>query len=120
MSITSERREALRERQRWESQHWREIRDEKAATHVKECMGGKQLRPADSEPRSLASEYLTVEELADELRVCRTTLDRWHRLRVGPPRIKISGGYVRYRRSAVEEWLKDHEQAGVRDSPLAP
>lgn len=56
----------------------------------------------------LRTELLTVDELACELRVNRRTLDRWHRLRIGPPRVRVAG-LVRYRRVAVEEWLKKRE-----------
>jgi hypothetical protein len=47
------------------------------------------------------------------LGVSPRTLDRWHLLRIGPPRIKI-GNVVRYRASALCAWLRDQEQAGPR------
>jgi predicted DNA-binding transcriptional regulator AlpA len=57
---------------------------------------------------NLRTELLTAEELAAELRIHRRTLDRWVRLRLGPPRVKV-GKVVRYRRGAIAEWLMKRE-----------
>jgi predicted DNA-binding transcriptional regulator AlpA len=53
--------------------------------------------------------YLTPEELADQLQICKRTLDRWHAARRGPPRIEI-GRRPMYRREAVEQWLIKRER----------
>jgi excisionase family DNA binding protein len=53
--------------------------------------------------------YLTVAELADQLQICKRTLDRWHAARRGPPRVEI-GRRPLYRRQAVEEWLIANEK----------
>jgi hypothetical protein len=53
--------------------------------------------------------YLTPEELADQLQICKRTLDRWHAARRGPPRVDI-GRRPMYRREAVEQWLIKREQ----------
>jgi hypothetical protein len=42
------------------------------------------------------------------LEVSPRTLDRWHLLREGPPRIRY-GRMVRYRLSAIVDWLNAHE-----------
>jgi phage terminase Nu1 subunit (DNA packaging protein) len=39
------------------------------------------------------------------------TLDRWHTLKLGPPRIKI-GNHVMYRTAAGIEWLRQNESGG--------
>ena len=53
--------------------------------------------------------FLSVEQVSELLTVSRRTLCRWHRLRRGPPRIKI-GRKVFYRRSSVYAWLNSVEQ----------
>jgi hypothetical protein len=57
----------------------------------------------------LLSEYLTPEELAGELGICKRTLDRWHATRSGPPRVTV-GRRPMYRREAVAQWLRKREQ----------
>jgi hypothetical protein len=64
---------------------------------------------------SLLSEYLTKAQLAKELRKSERTLDRWHNLRIGPPRV-IIGRTVLYRIDAVLDWLKSRERSEVRAS----
>lgn len=59
---------------------------------------------------NILDDYLTVTECAAELRIDKRTLERWHRLREAPPRVKI-GKRVYYRREAVAEWLRSCEQA---------
>jgi predicted DNA-binding transcriptional regulator AlpA len=46
--------------------------------------------------------------LAAFLGVSDRTVDRWHLLRTGPPRIKV-GNKVLYRASAVLDWLRRNE-----------
>ena len=40
------------------------------------------------------------------LRVSPDTLDRWARRGLGPPRIKLPGGLIRYSRTALVEFLR--------------
>ena len=56
----------------------------------------------------ILADYLTRPELAKELQKSERTLDRWHQLRVGPPRSRI-GNLVIYRRNALHEWLRKQE-----------
>lgn len=58
--------------------------------------------------RPLLEGYLTANELAAELGVTRRTLQRWERLRIGPPYTK-AGGAALYRVEAVRQWLRDCE-----------
>src|SRR6266480_641252 len=44
------------------------------------------------------------------------TLDRWHRLGFGPPRIRYAG-QIRYRLSSLARWVLSHET--VPQSPAA-
>lgn len=58
-------------------------------------------------PRIL-SEYLTVEQLAQELGVCSRTVDRWRSLGEGPPTTAV-GRKRLFRREAVANWLSAKE-----------
>lgn len=60
------------------------------------------------------SELLTPRELAKMLRIAERTVERWRESQVqsGPPFVQV-GGVVRYRRSDVEQWLKEGEQPMV-------
>lgn len=57
---------------------------------------------------SITDEFLTGEAAALALGISHRTLYRWHRLRKGPPQIKI-GRKVYYRADAMREWLRDLE-----------
>jgi hypothetical protein len=59
----------------------------------------------------ILSEFLTKEELATELGRNPRTLDRWHVLRLGPPRTRV-GRKVLYRRASVRNWLLAQEHHG--------
>jgi hypothetical protein len=59
-----------------------------------------------SEP--LLSEYFTQAEAATELKVSERTLDRWQRLRAGPPITRL-GRRILYRRSSLQAWLLARE-----------
>jgi excisionase family DNA binding protein len=56
----------------------------------------------DSDP----GELLTLEQVAAELKVSREALYRWRRRGTGPPSIRLPGGAVRIRRSALTGWLR--------------
>ena len=61
-------------------------------------------------------ELVDRQEAANLLGVSPRTLDRWHLLRVGPPRIALGGHKVRYRVGALRAWLESQEFAGPRMS----
>ncbi len=52
---------------------------------------------------------LTIEEVTAELRVSRAAFYRWRRQRAGPPAVRLPGGGVRVRRSALAAWLRQLE-----------
>ena len=62
---------------------------------------------------NLLTGYLPRSEAATELAVSSRTLDRWHRLRIGPPRTQI-GGRIYYGVDDVRDWLKAQRE----DTPL--
>ncbi|WP_407352034.1 helix-turn-helix transcriptional regulator [Luteimonas sp. R10] len=55
---------------------------------------------------NLLSDKLTTRELATKLKRSPETLERWRRLRSGPPFLRVQGR-VLYDRSQVEKWLQD-------------
>lgn len=63
---------------------------------------------------TLLNDKLTTAELAAELKRTAHTLERWRRLRVGPPFLRVQGR-VLYDRKTVEAWLQDQQvQAGAK------
>lgn len=53
-------------------------------------------------------EYLTKQQLCEAIPggpVSERTVDRWHTLRVGPPRVKV-GRKVLYSKQGVRRWLE--------------
>ena len=60
-------------------------------------------------------ELLTIGEVITVLRVSRATFAWWRRLGAGPAWLRLPGGGVRVRRSALDAWLRgnrhdDHEE----------
>jgi hypothetical protein len=60
-------------------------------------------------------EYQTRRQFADELGISERTADRWHALRIGPPRVKI-GRLILYPKAGKREWLASHASAPVRSA----
>ena len=65
-----------------------------------------------TQAETILAEYLTPNEAAGALRVCRRTLDRWLALREGPPVTRI-GKKVMYRKTSIEKWLTRNEQVAA-------
>ncbi len=66
--------------------------------------------PAPKPHTHLLGGYVSEAECADEINKSRRTLQRWHRLGIGPPRTLV-GKTIMYRRGAVRDWLLAQEQA---------
>ena len=60
------------------------------------------------------ADYLTVNEVAEMIRVSTPTLARWRAADPvqGPPFVKIEGS-VRYPREAVQKWLEERTLGGT-------
>jgi excisionase family DNA binding protein len=58
-------------------------------------------------------ELKTPEEVADFLRVPKTTLYRWRLVGEGPPAIKV-GKHLRYRSSDLDAWTRSLEATAAR------
>ena len=66
------------------------------------------------EPTGLVLDgFLRREQLAEQLEKSERTLDRWHALRIGPPRICI-GRTIFYDIRSVRAWLSSREQRTFR------
>lgn len=57
---------------------------------------------------SVLSEWMSRDDLAEQLGVKVDTLRRWDARRLGPPHVKL-GQRVMYRREAVRLWLVSRE-----------
>ena len=60
---------------------------------------------------------LTIEEVIAELRVSRAAFYRWRRRGTGPAEVRLPGGGVRIRRSALQAWLRRLEHPRQEDTP---
>jgi excisionase family DNA binding protein len=58
--------------------------------------------------KGLDDELLTLQEVAGVLKVPVTTLRKWRTSGTGPTGFRV-GKYVRFRRSAVEQFVSDQE-----------
>lgn len=71
--------------------------------------------PSLSQPSALSPNpvildgFLRKEELAQRLGVSARTIDRWHTLRCGPPRVSI-GRTILYNLDSVRRWLQSRER----------
>ena len=72
----------------------------------------RKAKPVDGTLDDGLVDLTTKEQAAEILGVSPRTLDRWHRLQMGPPRINI-GRQVRYRPSTIKRWLVERENAGA-------
>jgi predicted DNA-binding transcriptional regulator AlpA len=61
-------------------------------------------------------EILNEREVADWLGLSEPTLFRHRRDGTGPKFIQLSARRVAYRRSAIEEWLKERERQSLSSS----
>jgi excisionase family DNA binding protein len=56
--------------------------------------------------RSHDDQWLTVEQVCEELQVSRRTFDRWRARRSGPRCVRLGGnGPVRIKRCWLEDWI---------------
>ena len=71
-------------------------------------------RPAGA-PSAGGDEWMTTDELAEELKVPVPTVRAWRHNGSGPEGVRL-GRHVRYRRSTVVEWIAANERAQRRIS----
>jgi predicted DNA-binding transcriptional regulator AlpA len=70
---------------------------------------GRPPATPDAAPGTPGDPLLTIKEVTTELRVSRAAFYCWRRQRVGPPVVRLPGGGVRVRRSALTAWLRQLE-----------
>ena len=76
----------------------------------KEAGGDDTASAPSSPPRAhLLEGYDTEAECARGINKSPRTLQRWHRLGIGPPRTLI-GKTIAYRRDGVRDWLLEQER----------
>jgi len=63
----------------------------------------------EDKPDTLLADWISREDLAEELSVKPDTLARWEARREGPPCMRL-GRKVYYRQSSVRAWLLSREQ----------
>jgi excisionase family DNA binding protein len=80
--------------------------------------GRSHASPAD-DPGTADDPLLTIEEVIAELRVSRAAFYRWRRQGVGPAVVRLPGGGVRVRRSALSQWLRRLEEATTAEEQRA-
>jgi len=68
----------------------------------------------DGAPGTADDPLLTIDEVIAELRVSRAAFYRWRRQGAGPPTVRLPGGGVRVRRSALTAWLRRLEQEDMQ------
>jgi excisionase family DNA binding protein len=71
---------------------------------------GRPPATPDGEPGTPDDPLLTIDEVTAELRVSRAAFYRWRRQGAGPAAVRLPGGGVRVRRSALSAWLRRLEE----------
>ncbi len=71
---------------------------------------GRPAATPDGAPGTADDPLLTIDEVIAELRVSRAAFYRWRRQGAGPPTVRLPGGGVRVRRSALTAWLRRLEE----------
>jgi len=71
---------------------------------------GRPAATPPDDPGTPGDPLLTIEEVTAELRVSRAAFYRWRARGNGPPAVRLPGGGVRVRRSALTAWLRQLEQ----------
>jgi excisionase family DNA binding protein len=57
-------------------------------------------------------DMLSKRQLAEALNVSARTIERWRSRGNGPPAIRLPGGQLRWKWSAVQAWLASKDEGG--------
>jgi excisionase family DNA binding protein len=71
---------------------------------------GRPAATPAADPGTGDDPLMTIEEVTAELRVSRAAFYRWRRQGAGPALVRLPGGTVRVRRSALTAWLRRLEE----------
>jgi predicted DNA-binding transcriptional regulator AlpA len=91
-----------------------------SAADFRDSAGGHRPGPRarscrTSSPAGPGDPLLTIDEVIAELRVSRAAFYRWRRQGAGPAVVRLPGGGVRVRRSALAAWLRRLEEQDTQD-----
>lgn len=59
------------------------------------------------------SRLLTVDEVCTELRIARSTWEKWRQKDAGPKVVKLPNGQLRIRRDWLEAWINEQPPTSV-------
>ncbi len=59
------------------------------------------------------SRWLTVDEVCTELRIARSTWEKWRQKNAGPKVVKLPNGQLRIRRDWLDAWINERLPIGV-------
>ncbi len=59
------------------------------------------------------SRWLTVDEVCTELRIARSTWEKWRQKNAGPQVVKLPNGQLRIRRDWLDAWINERLPIGV-------
>ncbi len=59
------------------------------------------------------SRWLTVDEVCTELRIARSTWEKWRQKNAGPKVVKLPNGQLRIRRDWLDAWINEKLPIGV-------
>lgn len=59
------------------------------------------------------SRWLTVDEVCTELRIARSTWEKWRQKNAGPRVVKLPNGQLRIRRDWLDAWINEQLPTSV-------
>ncbi len=59
------------------------------------------------------SRWLTVDEVCTELRIARSTWEKWRQKDAGPKVVKLPNGQLRIRRDWLDAWINEQRPTSV-------
>ena len=59
------------------------------------------------------SRWLTVDEVCTELRIARSTWEKWRQKNAGPKVVRLPNGQLRIRRDWLDAWINEKLPIGV-------
>ena len=85
---------------------------------LQDCLSGSALPPCETPTQVIGPmtvpTVMTISEVAEYLRVSERSINRWRRMRQGPP-WTTAGKQVRYLREDVDAYLRKRQQRPLRE-----
>jgi predicted DNA-binding transcriptional regulator AlpA len=73
----------------------------------------KGVMPMTQTMTEQGSRWLTVDEVCTELRIARSTWEKWRQKNAGPKVVKLPNGQLRIRRDWLDAWINERLPIGV-------